>query len=190
MNILQILSHEWFAELGKDCNAHFFRFELPAYRFDNKHDKPTKLNPLEDSHELFKLFGQRSVWSTVNYGKYPQKDALGFSRFDELPGWSTPAPEKVATFIKSESSILGLDEIKVLRRLSPTNPVWERTREYGRLGLGYITSGILVPGILHILHVESGDAHLSSESFSKLLPNDLIGKMIKNLYVVVGAAQV
>jgi len=186
MNIVELLSPEWFTELGQDCNVHFFRFELPTYRFDNK-PKPLKLDPLEYSHELSKLFGQRSVWSTVNYGSYPQKDAKGFVRFDDLPGWSTPSPERVAAFLKSENSILGLSEIKTLKQSLPHNPIWESYREYGRLGLGQITSGIIVRGILHILHLGSEEVPSYVESFSQLSSNDSVQKMIANLHALVKA---
>jgi len=171
MNILKTLCPDWFTELGTDCNAHFFRFVPPVYQFDNKPIR-TKLDSLEDSHELSKLFGSRSVWDTVNYNSYPKKDADGFVKFDDLPGWSTPSPEATSIFLETELSILRLDELKTLQVSFPSNPVWKKTVEYGRLGLGCMTRGILVWGILHLLKISPEDAHLCAENFSAPLSFD------------------
>ncbi|GEM_PF-4575568 len=186
MNIIKLLSPEWFTQLGQDCNAHFFRFELPTYRFDNK-PEPLKLDAIEDAHELSKLFGPRSVWSTVNYGADPQLDAQGFVRFDDLPGWSTPDPERVAAFLKSELCILGLSEVRALQQSSPHNLAWKGSREYGRLGLGQITSGIIVWGVLHILHLGSEEIPLCVKLFSQLPHDDSTQKIIENLRALVKA---
>src|SRR3989344_7693562 len=101
-------------------NATFFVYVPTSYQPVVTRDR----SQIDDAFKLGKLFSELDVWHVENYEAYPKKDAQGWAKFSDLPGWTNPSWDQLRSFL-NKSGVMGNGPIQRLKSIIHQHPFWD-----------------------------------------------------------------